>query len=109
MGGEQLRAAIEVMNPHGRVAVCGTLARQSEAGPGDLLSVLVKRLTLRGFTVGDHLERAPEFGAQFRTWLREGAIVHDETVIDGLANAPQALLDLVNGAYTGKTVVRLGS
>lgn len=109
VGGEQLRAAIEVMNPHGRVAVCGTLGRQSEASPGDLLSVLVKRLTLRGFTVGDHLKRAPEFGAQFRTWLREGAIVHDETVIDGLANAPQALLDLVNGAYTGKTVVRLGS
>lgn len=109
VGGEQLRAAIEVMNPHGRVAVCGALGRQSEASPGDLLSVLVKRLTLRGFTVGDHLERASEFGAQFRTWLREGAIVHDETVIDGLANAPQALLDLVNGAYTGKTVVRLGS
>lgn len=113
VGGEQLRAAIEIMNPHGRIAVCGALSRQSEAspggGPGDLLGVLGKRLTIRGFTVGDHLERAPEFGAQFRTWLREGAIVHDETVIDGLANAPQALLNLVNGAYTGKTVVRLGS
>ena len=113
VGGEQLRAAIEIMNPHGRIALCGALSRQSKAGPddgpGDLLGVLGKRLTIRGFTVGDHLERAPEFGAQFRTWLREGAIVYDETVIDGLANAPQALLDLVNGAYTGKTVVRLGS
>jgi len=82
---------------------------QAPAADHDLLGVLGKRLTIRGFTVGDHLERAPEFGAQFRTWLREGAIVYDETVIDGLANAPQALLDLVNGAYTGKTVVRLGS
>ena len=114
VGGEQLRAAIEVMNPHGRIAVCGALNRQGKPdadddGPVDLLSVLGKRLTISGFTVGDHLERAPEFGAQFRTWLREGAIVYDETVIDGLANAPQALLDLVNGAYIGKTVVRLGS
>ncbi|WP_119728047.1 NADP-dependent oxidoreductase [Thermomonospora amylolytica] len=113
VGGEQLRAAIEVMNPHGRIAVCGVLGRQSTAGPGDgpgdLLAVLGKRLTIRGFTVGDHLDRAAEFGAQFRTWLREGAIVYDETVIDGLADAPQALLDLVNGAYVGKTVVRLGS
>lgn len=116
VGGEQLDAAIEVMNPHGRIALCGALGRQSKGGPGagpdagpaDLLGVLGKRLTIRGFTVGDHLERAAEFGAQFRTWLREGAIVHDENVIDGLANAPQALLDLVNGAYTGKTVVRLG-
>ncbi|MGP8304157.1 NADP-dependent oxidoreductase [Streptomyces inhibens] len=82
VGGEQLRAAIEVMNPHGRIAVCGALNRQSKAGPdegpGDLLGVLGKRLTIRGFTLSDHLERAPEFGAQFRSWLREGSIVHDE-------------------------------
>ncbi|MCQ9129214.1 NADP-dependent oxidoreductase [Streptomyces hilarionis] len=112
VGGEQLRAAIEVMNVHGRIAVCGALNRQSTArpdeGPGDLLSVLGKRLTIRGFTLWDHLERAAEFGAQFRSWLREGSIVYDETVIEGLASAPQALLDLVRGAYTGKTVVRLG-
>ncbi len=113
VGGEQLRAAIEVMNVHGRIAVCGALNRQSKAGPderpGDMLSVLGKRLTIRGFTLWDHLERAAEFGTQFRGWLREGSIVYDETVIDGLANAPQALLDLVRGEYTGKTVVRLGS
>ncbi|UXY31109.1 hypothetical protein [Streptomyces sp. HUAS TT20] len=36
-------------------------------------------------------------------------IVYDETVIDGLASAPRALLDLVGGAFTGKTVVRLRS
>ena len=73
------------------------------------LAVLGKRLTIRGFTMGDHLERAAEFGPQFRAWLREGAIVHEETVIDGLAEAPRTLLDMVGGAYTGKTVVRLGS
>ncbi|GAA3656141.1 NADP-dependent oxidoreductase [Nonomuraea antimicrobica] len=113
VGGEQLHAAIEVMNPHGRIALCGALNRQGESrpgdGPGDLLSVIGKRLTMRGFTTSDHLDRAPEFDTQFRTWLGEGAIVHDETVIDGLANAPQALLGLVKGAYTGKTVVRLGT
>ncbi|WP_327319188.1 NADP-dependent oxidoreductase [Streptomyces sp. NBC_01235] len=113
VGGEQLRAAVEVMNPHGRIAVCGALNRQSggrpDTGPGDLLPLLTKRLTLRGFTLSDHLDRAAEFGEQFRGWLRDGAIRYDETVIDGLAHAPRALLDLVRGAHTGKTVVRLGS
>ncbi|MEU6665080.1 NADP-dependent oxidoreductase [Streptomyces sp. NPDC046727] len=112
VGGEQLRAAIEVMNEHGRIAVCGALHRQStgrpDPGPGDLLAVVAKRLTIRGFTVRDHFDRAAEFGAQFRAWLREGSIVYDETVIDGLASAPAALTDLVRGRYTGKTVVRLG-
>ncbi|MEU6373125.1 NADP-dependent oxidoreductase [Streptomyces sp. NPDC046909] len=112
VGGEQLRAAIEVMNPHGRIAVCGALARQStgrpDEGPGDLLTVVGKRLTLRGFTVRDHMDLAAEFGELFRDRLREGSLVYDETVIDGLRNAPRALIDLVRGAYTGKTVVRLG-
>ncbi|MER5719355.1 NADP-dependent oxidoreductase [Streptomyces sp. NPDC002132] len=114
VGGEQLRAAIEVMKVHGRIAVCGALNRQSTArpdeGPGDLLSVLGKRLTIRGFTLWDHLDRVTEFGEQFRDWLREGSIVYDETVISGgLQSAPEALLDLVRGRHTGKTVVRLGS
>ncbi|OXY88698.1 NADP-dependent oxidoreductase [Streptomyces diastatochromogenes] len=111
VGGEQLRAAVEVMNEHGRIAVCGALNRQRtgrpDDGPGDLLSVAAKRLTIRGFTLFDHLDRAAEFGEQFRGWLREGSIVYDETVVEGLAAAPQALLDLVGGRYTGKTVVRL--
>ncbi|MFF4574616.1 NADP-dependent oxidoreductase [Streptomyces sp. NPDC001410] len=111
VGGEQLRAAIEVMNVHGRVAVCGALNRQRtgrpDDGPGDLLSVVGKRLTIRGFTLFDHLDRAAEFGEQFRGWLREGSVVYDETVVEGLASAPQALLDLVGGRYTGRTVVRL--
>ncbi|MFF4501513.1 NADP-dependent oxidoreductase [Streptomyces sp. NPDC001401] len=113
VGGEQLRAAIEVMNEHGRIAVCGALTRQStgrpDPGPGDLLSVVGKRLTIRGFTVHDHMDRAAEFGEQFRGWLREGSLVYDETVIDGLPNAPRALIDLVRGRYTGKTMMRLGS
>ncbi|GGT12483.1 NADP-dependent oxidoreductase [Nonomuraea spiralis] len=112
VGGEQLRAALAVMNPHGRVALCGALARQSaggraDAGPGDPMRLIGKRLTLRGFTVGDHLDLAPEFGRRLRQWLADGSLVYEETVIDGLENAPQALLDLVRGAYTGKVVVRL--
>ncbi|MFF0160463.1 NADP-dependent oxidoreductase [Streptomyces sp. NPDC005263] len=111
VGGEQLRA-VEVMNVHGRIAVCGALGLQStgrpDEGPGDLLNFLGKRLTLRGFTLWDHLDRAAEFGEQFRAWLREGSLVYDETVIDGLRGAPGALLDLVRGRFTGKTVVRLG-
>jgi NADPH-dependent curcumin reductase CurA len=113
VGGDHLHAAIEVMNPRGRIALCGSLARQGGIHPGvgplDLLGVIGNRLTMRGFTAFDHPARGPEFESQFGTWLNEGAIVYDETIIDGLANAPRGLLGLVRGAYTGKTVVRLRS
>lgn len=112
VGGAQLRAAIEVMNVGGRIALCGALARQRaggepDPGPGDLLPVIGKRLTLRGFTTLDHLDLAPEFGRRLREWTTAGRIVHAETVVDGLDQAPRALLDTVRGRYTGKVVVRL--
>lgn len=112
VGGAQLRAAIEVMNVGGRIALCGALARQSaggtpDSGPGDLLPMIGKRITMRGFTALDHLHLAPEYGRLLRGWLAEGSIRHTETIVDGLENAPRTLLDLVRGAYTGKVVVRL--
>jgi NADPH-dependent curcumin reductase CurA len=58
--------------------------------------------------MSDHLDLAPEFGRRMREWVAEGSLVQEETVVDGLENAPLALLDLVRGAYTGKVVVRLG-
>jgi len=40
-------------------------------------------------------------------WLREGKIVHAETIVDGLDRAPGAFIDLLRGANTGKMLVRL--
>ena len=40
-------------------------------------------------------------------WLRDGTLQFDETVREGLENAPQAFMDLLTGGNTGKMVVRL--
>ena len=40
-------------------------------------------------------------------WVADGKIQWDETVREGLKNAPQAFIDLLEGANTGKMVVRL--
>jgi NADPH-dependent curcumin reductase CurA len=40
-------------------------------------------------------------------WLRSGQIEWRETVVDGLANAPEAFLGLLRGENTGKMVIRL--
>jgi NADPH-dependent curcumin reductase CurA len=105
VGGEQLRAAVELMRPNGRIVLCGALA--GDPLDLDLARLRAGRLTLRGFNVLDHLHRAAEFGREFRGWLRDGSLVYDETIVDGLANAPQALIDLVGGKYAGKVVVRV--
>jgi NADPH-dependent curcumin reductase CurA len=40
-------------------------------------------------------------------WLADGTVRYDETIVDGLENAPKAFIDLLDGANTGKMLVRL--
>jgi hypothetical protein len=111
VGGDHLEAAIAVLRPFGRVALCGAVSQYNDAepapGPRNLSLAVGKRLTLRGFIVRDHSDRNREFVAEMGGWLASGRIRLDETVVDGLANAPEAFLGLLRGENTGKMVVRL--
>jgi NADPH-dependent curcumin reductase CurA len=111
VGGEHLEAALSALNLHGRVALCGAIAHYNATepppGPRNLGLAISKRLTLRGFLVFDHMARNKEMIPEITGWLREGKLQHAETVVDGLDQAPQAFLDLLNGANTGKMIVRL--
>ncbi len=111
VGGEQLEAAIAVMNPFGRIAMCGAISvynsTEPPAAPRNLATAIGKQLTLRGFLVGSHQDLAGEFAARMAGWLAAGTVRFDETVVAGLENAPQAFIDLMRGANTGKMVVTL--
>ena len=43
-----------------------------------------------------------------RQWMREGRMKYQETIMDGIENAPAALIGLLQGENTGKMLVRLG-
>jgi NADPH-dependent curcumin reductase CurA len=109
VGGEQLEAAIEVMNPFGRIVLCGTVLTSSGtlSSVSNLALAIGKRLTLQGFVVTDHLERAIDFNADFQAWLNDDEIKYTETVIEGIENAPKAFKELLAGKYLGKVVVQL--
>src|SRR5712691_9066203 len=111
VGADHLDAALVRLNTHGRVAMCGAIAHynatEPPAGPSNLGLVISKRLTLRGFIIIDHAGRLPDMIADVGAWLREGTLVHAETIVDGLDHAPGAFIDLLRGANTGKMLVRL--
>jgi NADPH-dependent curcumin reductase CurA len=107
VGGEQLAAAIKVLNPRGRIALCGALAQQLGDGADpqlDLLTIIGKRLSLHAFTATDHLDWEPEY----LRLMRDNNIVPAHTIVDGLDSAPQALLDVFAGRHTGMVIVHLG-
>ncbi|MEU7988936.1 NADP-dependent oxidoreductase [Streptosporangium canum] len=111
VGGDHLEAALDAFKDYGRVAMCGAISVYNAAepvpGPSNLFLAVGKRLTLRGFIVGDHFDRMPDMVAEVGAWLRDGEITFEETVVDGLENAPRAFIDMLRGANTGKMVVRL--
>ncbi len=111
VGVDHLEAAIGSLRVGGRVALCGSVASYNASepvpGPANLSLAIGKRLTLRGFIVSDHFDRLPALIDEAGAWLREGRLVSDETIVDGLENAPQAFIGLLRGHNTGKMVVRL--
>jgi NADPH-dependent curcumin reductase CurA len=113
VGGEHLEAAIGAFRVHGRAALCGSIsgynAVEPPPGPRNLSLMVGKRLTLRGFLVGDHGDLRPEFVDTVSGWLSSGQLVVRETVRDGLEDAVPAFLDLLRGGNTGKMIVGLAA
>jgi NADPH-dependent curcumin reductase CurA len=111
VGGDHLQAALDVFNPFGRAALCGAIsgynATGRSAGPDNMALIVGKRLSLRGFIVGDHSALAAEFRDAATGWLTSGQLVAQETVVDGLENAVTAFIGMLRGENTGKMVVRL--
>jgi len=111
VGGEHLEAALAVLNVGGRVAMCGAIAQYNSTeptpAPRNLMLAIGKQLTLRGFLVGGQRQHSAEFFEKMSAWLADGTVRYDETVVDGLENAPQAFMDLLDGGNTGKMLVRL--
>ncbi|MEE8599608.1 NADP-dependent oxidoreductase [Euzebya tangerina] len=109
VGGDHLEAAIHALRPFGRVALCGMIAQYNATdpvpGPANLMFAVGKRLRMQGFIVSDHNDIRPAFLREAGQWLAEGKLRHDETVVEGIENAPQAFIDMLAGANTGKMVV----
>ncbi|HEX8306725.1 MAG TPA: NADP-dependent oxidoreductase [Jatrophihabitans sp.] len=111
VGGEHLEAAIDSLKVHGRVALCGAISLYNSTdrpvAPANLALTIGKRLTLRGFLVTDHGQLRSEFRKAVTGWLTSGDLVVRETVVDGLDQAVPAFIGMLQGANTGKMVVRL--
>lgn len=113
VGGDHLEAALDVMNTHGRLAICGAIsqynATEPTKGPDNMANFITRSLSMRGFTLNHHLDKASEFNEKMTQWFGAGKVVYDETVVNGIGNAVDAFLNMMRGANTGKMVVRTGT
>jgi NADPH-dependent curcumin reductase CurA len=68
-----------------RVPVCGLIAQYNDTqatvpkwAPSMMRAVLTKRLTIRGFIVGDFAARREDFLRDMSQWVRECKVKHRE-------------------------------
>jgi NADPH-dependent curcumin reductase CurA len=111
VGGDHLEAALAQMNDFGRIVCCGMISQYNATTPSpaprNLTLVVMRRLTMKGYIVSDHMDRAPAFYADMGKWIATGQVKWEETIVDGLENAPEAFIGLFKGENFGKMLVRL--
>jgi NADPH-dependent curcumin reductase CurA len=113
VGGRILDAALMHLAMHARVVLCGSISGYCEVtppeGPRNYMQLLVRRSRMEGFVMTDFNQRVPEAQAALSAWLRDGSIRHRSDVIEGLENAPAALVRLFTGENRGKQLVRVAT
>ena len=113
VGGDHLEAALASFNTGGRAALCGAIVgyntTERTPGPDNMVNIITRGLTLKGFTLAGYVHHFPEFMREMTGWFQNGEIVFDETVVDGLDHTVDAFLDLMRGGNIGKMVVRVGA
>lgn len=118
VGGAVFDAVLPLLNVGARIPVCGTIANYNDTalpdGPDRMgllaRTILIKRIKMQGFIIfEDYGHRYGEFFSQMSDWLAAGQIKFREDVINGLENAPQAFIGLLEGKNFGKLIVRLAS
>jgi NADPH-dependent curcumin reductase CurA len=112
VGGPLLERMLSRMNIHGRIACCGLVSQYDTdspaPGPRGVPAVLVgRRIRMEGFLLHDFEPEWAEGSRILADHVNAGAIVPLENVIDGLEQAPQALIDLLAGRNLGKTMIRV--
>jgi NADPH-dependent curcumin reductase CurA len=110
VGGEILDTALARMKLFGRVVVCGTISDYNATDPyrvRNWRAILVNRLKVQGMIVFDWKERYGEALKALAGYHAAGRLKTRESVVEGLANAPQGLIALLKGGNFGKQLVKL--
>lgn len=115
VGGALWQAVLPLLNDFARVPVCGLIAQYAQ-GEGDgrdrlpatMSEILSRRLTLRGFIYWDFADQRPVFEREVAGWIAEGRIHYREDVVEGLQNAPEAFIGMLEGRNFGKLLIKVG-
>ena len=99
VGGNQLDAALALMNKFGRIVGCGAISGYNDTVTpiNNYASIIIKSLEYIGFVIDNYVPRFPEGFAKLGEWLQSGQIKYRHHFIDGLENFPDAMKQIFSG------------
>ncbi len=115
VGGKVFDAVLPLLNSKARVPLCGLISQYNNTslpdGPDRMAmlmgQLLIKRIKMQGFIIfDDYGHRYHEFAQDMSQWMAQGKIHYREHIVEGLENAPQAFIGLLEGHNFGKLVVK---
>lgn len=115
VGGHVWDAVFPLLNDFARVPVCGLIAQYNDSGkatgtdrlPVLMREVLSRSLTIRGFIQREFVSQREDFYREASGWISSGQLRYREDIVDGLENAPEAFIGLLQGKNFGKLVIRV--
>ena len=111
VGGEILDAVLANINKDARIINCGAISLYNETripiGPRPEGILIKKTALMQGFLVRDHVKDFGQALRQLGSWLKEGKIQYDETIVEGFDKLPEAFIGLFEGRNLGKMVVKV--
>jgi NADPH-dependent curcumin reductase CurA len=115
VGGKVWDAVFPLLNTFARIPICGLVAQYNSTGPFEgpdrlpvlMRDVLSKSLTVRGFIQREFSAQRSAFYKDMAGWIAEGRVKYKEDIVQGLENAPEALIGLLEGRNFGKLIVQV--
>ena len=116
VGGHVWEAVLPRLNTYARIPVCGLVAHynDTELPPGPdrssalMSAILRKSLTVRGFIQNEFVDSLMgEFLSRATGWVQDGSLKYCEDIVDGLENAPEAFIGMLEGKNFGKLIIKV--
>lgn len=109
-GGPFLEAALEVMNPGGRLVLCGAISGydcSTEPPVRNFHLIAKKRLQAQGYIIAAFPQYYKQAIKDLFRWKREGKLISREHILPGIESVAEALPLLYRGDNVGKVIVQV--
>jgi len=114
VGGETLEAVLDAANVYCRIIACGMISQYNTTSPygvKNLSQIVGKRILIQGFMVYDLVATIglDAFFKDVPAWLVKGELKYKEDIVQGLENAQDAFIGMLQGKNFGKALIQMAS